>query len=253
MGKIFEYIQQPLWNSWYIGEKISQGTYSEVYKIYSGNRISALKVKPVCADTPERLNRKLSVAMREADIMYILKACPYIAEYQDKIIQKVTDRFYLFMIRTEILTPLDRIFFPENIVRKIAFDIGKALEYTHSAGIVHCDVKPDNFFVSYDGKYKLGDFNISGYAGKKRCPSGTFGYNAPEVYDYSVYDSRSDIYSFGKSLESLIHDISPEFSAIISKACADDLCKRYQTITGMLTDISALEKNYYISPEEFFS
>lgn len=253
MGKIFEYIQQPLWNNWYVGEKIGQGKYSEVYKIYSCDKVSALKVKPVFADNPESLERKLVVAIREAEIMNILKECPYIVEYQDRTIQKISDLQYLVMIRTEILAPLDRIFFSENIIRKIALDIGKALEYTHSAGIVHCDVKQDNFFVSQDGKYKLGDFNISGYSRNKRYPSGTSGYIAPEVYRNSVYDSRSDIYSFGKSLSSLMNYISPEFSEIISKACADDVCDRYQTIIEMLTDISALERNYYINPEDFFS
>lgn len=250
--KLIGYIKQPLWDKWYIAEKIGQGTYSEVYRIYSGGMVSALKVKPVFADGPESLDRKLAVAVRETDIMCLLKECPYIVGYQDRMIQKISDFQYLVMMRMEILSPLDRMFLPENIVRKIALNIGKALEYTHSAGVVHCDVKPDNFFVSPDGKYKLGDFNISGYSGKKRYISGTCGYIAPEVYNNSVYDSRSDIYSFGKSLESLMKSISPEFSAIISRACMDGPHDRYRTITEMLTDISALERNYYVSPEEYF-
>jgi len=255
MGKLIEYIKQPLWNSWFIGEKIGQGIYSEVYKIYSGDRVSALKVKPVFADSIERADRKLVIAEREADIMRLLKECPYIVKYQDRMIQKISDSQYLVMIRTEILTPLveQGRGFSENIVRKIALDIGKALEYVHSLGIVHCDVKPNNFLVSSDGKYKLCDFNISGHSGKKRYASGTFGYTAPEVYSSSLYDSRSDIYSFGKSLERLANDASPEFSEIISRACADDLRDRYRTVTEMLMDISVLERNYYVSPEEYFS
>ncbi|MDE6092341.1 MAG: hypothetical protein K2G14_04520, partial [Ruminococcus sp.] len=81
MGKLFQYISQPLWNDWYTGEKIGQGTYSEVYKIYSENTVSALKVKPVFADSDESLDRKLTVAVKEADIMYALKNCPYIVGY----------------------------------------------------------------------------------------------------------------------------------------------------------------------------
>lgn len=251
MNKLFGYIRQPLWNNWYIGEKIGQGTYSEVYKIYSGNEVSALKVKPVFADNADSLKRKISVAEREAVIMDSLKECPYIAEYQGKIIQKISDLQYLVMIRTELLTPLDGMFFSENVVRKIALDIGKALEYIHSAGVVHCDVKPDNFFVSVDGKYKIGDFNVSGYSGTRRYFSGTSGYTAPEVYEGSIYDVRSDIYSFGKSLESLIKEISPEFSVIIEKACADSPCDRYQTVGEMLDDISALDRKHYVSLEDF--
>lgn len=251
MDRLLAYIRQPLWDSWYVGEKIGQGTYSEVYKIYYGNRTSALKVKLVFADSADSLKRKIAVAEREAVIMESMKECPYIAEYQGKIIQKISDLQYLVMIRTEILRPLDGMFFSENIVRKIALDIGKALEYIHSAGIVHGDVKPDNFFVSVDGKYKISDFNVSGYSGTRRYFSGTSGYTAPEIYDGSIYDIRSDIYSFGKSLESLIKGISPEFSAIIEKACAYSPCDRYQNVGEMLDDISALDMKYYVSPEDF--
>lgn len=237
--RLIGYINQPLWENWYIDKKIGQGTYSEIYRIYSGDSVSALKVKPVFAGGLEEVDRKLTVALKEADIMHTLKECQYITEYQDCIIQKVSGLQYLVMIRMEILSPLTEqgTHFPENIVRKIALDIGKALEYIHSSGIVHCDVKPDNFFVAPDGKYKLGDFNISGYAGNRRYISGTFGYTAPEVYNNPVYDSRSDIYSFGKSLENLADSVSPDFSAIIGKACTESLYERYRTVTEMLTDI----------------
>ncbi|MDE6780358.1 MAG: protein kinase, partial [Ruminococcus sp.] len=217
MGKLFGYIKQPLWDNWYIDKKIGQGIYSEVYRICCGDRVSVLKVKPVFADSPDSLYRKLSVAEIEADIMQSLKDCPYIMGYQDRLIQKISDLQYLLMIRTEFLIPLleQGSIFPESTVRKIAIDIGMALEYMHSAGVVHCDVKPDNFFISADGTHKIGDFNISGYAGEKRYQSGTCGYTAPEIYCNPVYDCLSDIYSFGKSLYSLFSDISPEFSEII--------------------------------------
>lgn len=258
MGKLLEYIKQPLWDNWYIYEKIGQGTYSEVYKIYSENKISALKVKPVFADNPESLNRKLAVAGTEADIMDTLKSCPYIVGYQDRTIQKITDFGYLFMIRMEYLRPLAEqanIFLSEEKVRKIALDIGKALEYIHRNGIVHCDVKPDNFFISPDGRYKLGDFNISGYYGESRYPAGTKGYLAPEISDSGALCSyQTDIYSFGVSLCRLAEniDVSPEFSEIIMKACSCDVRDRYRTVSEMLSDISGLRTDYYVSPAEYF-
>lgn len=254
MDKLFQYIKQPLWNNWYIDKKIGQGTYSEVYRICCGDSVSALKVKPVFADSPDSLYRKLAVAVRESGVMQFLKECPYIVEYQDRMIQKISDFRYLVMIRTEILTPIleHGRFFPESTVRKIALDIGTALEYMHSAGVVHGDVKPDNFFFSAEERYKIGDFNISGHTGKKRYLSGTCGCIAPEVYRNPVYDCRSDIYSFGKSLHSIADDISPEFLKIISKSCMD-LPYRYQTVTEILQDISALQRDYYVSPEEYFS
>lgn len=255
MYRLFSYIKQPLFDNWYITRLIGQGTYSEVYEITSGIESAVIKVKPVFTDTPESLQRKISVAEREAVIMDGLKDCPYIVRYHGKTIQKISDLKYLFILKTEKLIPLTEqvnIFVPEERIIKIALDIATALEYVHNAGIVHCDVKPDNFFLSADGICKLGDFNISGFQGIERNISGSHGYTAPEVYTSDTYDTKSDIYSYGISLNQLTKGrCSPEFSEIISKACSPDLSKRYQSFSDIISDISAIIRNNYVNPEDF--
>ncbi|MDE6036025.1 MAG: protein kinase [Ruminococcus sp.] len=242
MSKLFDYIKQPLFDNFYITRQIGQGTYSEVYEITDGNETAVIKVKPVFADTPESLRRKIVVAGREAVIMDSLKECPYIVRYHDKVIQKISDLQYLFILKMEKLSPLTPN--PEQVM-KISLDIANALEYVHNAGIVHCDVKPDNFFLSADGICKLGDFNISGYQGMKRNVSGSRGYIAPEVLTASTYDFRSDIFSYGISLNQLVKDrCSPDFMAIINKACSPDVIKRYQSFDDIISDISAITEIY---------
>lgn len=242
MDILLSYIKQPLWNNWYIDKKIGQGTYSEVYKIYSGNNVSALKVKPVFENNSDILNRKLSVAKKEADIMLLLKKCPYITQYHDSLIQKISDSKYLFMIKMEYLSPInENSYFLEDSAYKVIYDIGNALENIHSVGVVHCDIKPDNFFVSKDGVYKIGDFNISGYSGEKRYFSGTMEYTAPEVYYSNVYDFRSDIYSFGKCIKNILKNMPSDLSKIVDRACAE-LPYRYQSINEMITDIKTIIK-----------
>lgn len=259
MGKLIEYIKQPLWKNWFVGEKIGQGNYSEVYKIYYENKISALKVKPVFADSIDSLNRKLAVAEIESDIMYRLKNCPYIVEYQEKAIQKIVNLGYIFMIRMEYVSPLTEIMknyyiMSERSIIKIAHDIGKALAYIHENGIIHCDVKPANFFCDLSGNYKLGDFNISKYADENKGIGGTKGYIAPEISESgAVCSYQTDIYSFGVSLVKLSHgiDVSAEFLKIINKACAYDVIDRYKTVDEMLYDIDNIKTYYYVDPAEF--
>ncbi|MCM1316214.1 MAG: protein kinase [Muribaculaceae bacterium] len=255
MGKLFGYIKQPLFEKWYITKQIGSGTYSEVYEIKSGNETAVIKVKPVFAENMESLKRKITVAEREAVIMDSLKECPYIVQYQGKTIQKISDLKYLFIIKMEKLKPFtkqENIFMPEERVMKIALDIARALECVHNSGVVHCDVKPDNFFISRDEIYKLGDFNISDYQGLERSISGSHGYTAPEVYTCNTYDLRSDIYSYGVSINQLIKwKYSPEFEKIILKACFPDVKTRYQSVSEIISDISAIKRNNNINPSEF--
>ena len=257
MGKLFGYIKQPVLEKWHITGQIGAGAYSETYEINSGNETAVIKVKPVLAENQKIFERKIAVAQREALIMETLKECQYIVQYHEREVQKISDLFYLVIIKTEKLKPFaehENFLIPEEHIIEIALDIAKALEYVHNAGVVHCDVKPDNFFISNDGIYKLGDFNISNYQGRERSISGSYGYTAPEVNTSKTYDLRSDIFSYGISLNQLIKgQCSPKFDAIIRKACEPDVLARYQSMSEIICDISAIKRNAYINPAEFFS
>ncbi|KAL0857350.1 hypothetical protein Bca101_062504 [Brassica carinata] len=49
----------------------------------------------------------------------------------------------------------------EDIVRVYIAEVVLALEYLHSEGVVHRDVKPDNLLIAHDGHIKLTDFGLS--------------------------------------------------------------------------------------------
>ena len=49
----------------------------------------------------------------------------------------------------------------ESTARKYASEIVLALEYVHSVGVTHRDLKPDNLLISSDGHLKLADFGLS--------------------------------------------------------------------------------------------
>jgi serine/threonine protein kinase len=87
--------------------------------------------------------------------------------------------------------------------------IARGLAAAHEKGVVHRDVKPENLFVTTDGRVKVLDFGIARFAGPDRNDAtqatltapgtviGTSGYMAPEQIRSEAVDARADIFALG--------------------------------------------------------
>jgi len=95
---------------------------------------------------------------------------------------------------------------PVRDVLRLARDVAEALEYAHSQGVVHRDIKPGNILLTKDGQAKVADFGI---ARSMETDSqltqtgeiiGTPSYMSPEQCRGLTIDGRSDLYSLGATL-----------------------------------------------------
>jgi len=50
---------------------------------------------------------------------------------------------------------------PERQIWEMLADMARAVKHVHDQGFVHLDIKPSNFFVTKEGRLKLGDFGIA--------------------------------------------------------------------------------------------
>ncbi|MCU0513878.1 MAG: protein kinase [Anaerolineae bacterium] len=88
----------------------------------------------------------------------------------------------------------------------IALDVADALTRAHRLDILHRDIKPDNVLLAEDGTPRLTDFGMA-RMGKNAvhltqdgAVVGTLAYMAPELFEGSEADERTDIWSFGVML-----------------------------------------------------
>ncbi|UYV69427.1 hypothetical protein LAZ67_6003542 [Cordylochernes scorpioides] len=93
-----------------------------------------------------------------------------------------------------------RIELSEDEIRHVWWQIGSGIKHLHNLRIMHRDVKPSNICVTFEGDFKLIDFEFASkyIEGKSFNFPGTMGYQAPEIMlSNKYYDLKVDVWSMG--------------------------------------------------------
>ena len=129
-----------------------------------------------------------------------------------------------------------------SMILRHALSILEALEYVHTAGIIHRDVKPSNIMVTYDGTAKLMDLGIAGIINSDLQSNhefmGTALYASPELIKGSDIDKRADLYALGVTLFEVITGYNP-FSA----STQDEILSLH--LTTRLPEDDSIPKDLY--------
>jgi serine/threonine-protein kinase len=102
---------------------------------------------------------------------------------------------------------------PVKRVLELVSAVAEALQYAHSNGVVHRDIKPDNIILLENGKVKVADFGIARVISASRTQTGvilgTPSYMSPEQAEGLRVDGRSDLFSLGVVFYELLSGKKP--------------------------------------------
>jgi serine/threonine-protein kinase PpkA len=102
-------------------------------------------------------------------------------------------------------------------------DVATAIGYAHSAGVIHCDLKPTNLLLAGDGRVVVTDFGFAqvreASEWSKSCIAGTPTFMAPEQIDAGWGDigPQTDIYGLGAVLYFLLTGSTPVVGTRLSE------------------------------------
>jgi serine/threonine protein kinase len=252
-----------------IVSKIGEGGMGEVWRARDRKlgRDVAIKVLPASlSENTDRLNRfeqeaQAAGALNHPNILVIFhigthEGAPYIVS---ELLEGETLR-----------ERMAGAALPQRKAIDYALQIARGLAAAHEKGIVHRDIKPDNVFITDDGRVKILDFGLAkltsatdGTQSQTEVPTrkvntdpgtvmGTMGYMSPEQLKGQDADHRSDIFSFGAILYEMLSgrrafrgDSMAETMSAILREDPPDLSETNKTVSPALQRVvhHCLEKN----------
>lgn len=211
-------------------QEVGVGTYAKVITAYSAKEKNIVAIKIISKQTTSSTFKR-KFLHREIDVVRGLNH-PNIIKYYRSI--ETTHRIYIIMEYAKNGSLLDMVrkenYFSEPKARHVYHQLIDALEYIHSRGIVHRDIKCENILFDENDVLKIIDFGFASCNKEsRRAMSETYcgsrAYCCPELLKQKPYQPHSaDIWASGVVLFAMVYGKLPYDDSDMNK-----LLKQVQT------------------------
>ena len=209
--------------------RLGQGGMAEVYKAYQPglDRYVAIKVMhPFLANDADFIGRFEREARSVANLRHQNIVHVFDFDVEENLYYMAMELVDGPSLKEELLARQKQnnpFSLPE--IGRLMVALADAIDYAHSQGMVHRDLKPGNFMLSRAGQVLIMDFGIAKIMGSTQytvtgAVTGTPAYMSPEQGQGERGDERSDIYSLGIVLYEMVigqvpFDADTPFAAIM--------------------------------------
>lgn len=189
----------------FLGQKFAFGAHSRLYHGFYNEKPVAVKVirqpdgdenEILASRLKKQFNREVTILshLHHRNIVQLVAAC-----ISPPVFCVITEYLSGGSLRS-FLHKRD----PGSVVLKefvsMALHIARGMEYLHSQGVIHRDLKSENLLFTEDMCLKIVDFGIA--CEEVNCDylnedPGTYRWMAPEMISHKPYNRKVDVYSFG--------------------------------------------------------
>nr|XP_043610799.1 CBL-interacting protein kinase 2-like [Erigeron canadensis] len=198
-----------------LGRLLGHGNFAKVY--YGRNLETGVSVAIKVIDKKKVIKAgMMDHIKREISVMKLVKH-PNVVELYEVMASKTKIYFILEYVKGgELFDKVAKGKLKEDVARNYFQQLIFAVNYCHSRGVYHRDLKLENLLLDEEGNLKVSDFGLSALAETKRqdgllyTSCGTPSYVAPEIIGQKGYDgAKADIWSCGVVLFVLMAGFLP--------------------------------------------